>query len=135
MFNTNSIIMTNNDIDITIEQIDRKELLEKCNSVSNFANNIEYALLPEDFSIITTNMNNEFVKRFQEIKILFSLIYIADYSSIDEERLKLKLNGYRNKDYVIQLNNFKYENWYIPVQDAACSGRQKYSILRIKDSG
>ncbi len=112
MFNTNSIIMTNNDIDITIEQIDRKELLEKCNSVSNFANNIEYALLPEDFSIITTNMNNEFVKRFQEIKILFSLIYIADYSSIDEERLKLKLNGYRNKDYVIQLNNFKYEKKY-----------------------
>lgn len=113
MFNTNSIIMTNNDMDITIEeQIDRDGLLKKCNSVSNFANNIEYALLPEDFSIITTNMNNEFVNRFQKIKILFSLIYIADYSAINEEKLKLKLNGYRNKDSVINLNDFNYEKKY-----------------------
>ena len=105
--------MTNNDMDITIEeQIDRDGLLKKCNSVSNFANNIEYALLPEDFSIITTNMNNEFVNRFQKIKILFSLIYIADYSAINEERLKLKLNGYRNKDSVINLNDFNYEKKY-----------------------
>ena len=112
MFNTNSIIMTNNDRDITIEQINREELLERCNSVSNFTNNIEYALLPEDFSIITTNMKNDFIERFQEIKILFSLLYIADYSSINENNLKLKLNGYRNKDYIIELNNFKYNEKY-----------------------
>ena len=76
MFNTNSIIMVNNDKEITIEQIDRKELIERCNSVSNFANSIEYKLLPEDFAIISTNIDNDFIKRLYEIKILFSLSYI-----------------------------------------------------------
>lgn len=112
MFNTSSMVMTNNDVDLTMEQLDREELLIRCNSVSNFANNIEYPLLPEDFSITTTNMNNEFVERFQEIKILFSLLYIVDYSRIDENNVLLKLNGYRNNDYSIQLNNFRYKKIY-----------------------
>lgn len=112
MFNTNSIIMTNNDSNIIIDQINRKELLERCNGVSNFANSFEYALLPEDFSIITANIRNDFIERFQKIKILFSLLYIVDYSSIDEKNAKLKLNGYRNKDYTIELNEFKYNEKY-----------------------
>ena len=112
MLNTNSIVMTNNDDDIKIDQLDRRDLLERCNSVSNFSNNIEYSLLPEDFSIITTNMDNRFTERFQEIKILFCLLYLADFSAIDEDKLKLRLNGYRNKDYVIDLEKFKYEKKY-----------------------
>ena len=111
-FNTNSIIMTNNDSNMIIEQIDRKEILERCNSVSNFSNSFEYALLPEDFSIITTNIRNDFIERFQEIKVLFSLVYIADYSALDETTLKLKMNGYRHKDYTIELNSFKYKENY-----------------------
>ncbi len=112
MFNTNSIMMVNNDKDITIVQENRKEKIEKCNSVSNFANNMEFELIPEDFSIITTNMDNEFIERLQKFKILFSLIYIADYSYIDEENLKIKLNGFRNRDYIIKLNEFKYNKKY-----------------------
>ena len=112
MFNTNSIIMVNNDKEITIEQIDRKELIERCNSVSNFANSIEYKLLPEDFAIISTNIDNDFIKRLYEIKILFSLLYIVDYSLIDEEKLKLKLNGYRNKEFIVNLKDFKYSKNY-----------------------
>lgn len=112
MFNTNSMVMINNDKDVTINTIDRNDLLQRCNSVSNFANNLEYSLLPEDFSIITTNMNNEFIERLKKIKIIFSLLYIADYSAIDEENVKLKLNGYRNKDYLIKLKDFKYLDKY-----------------------
>ena len=116
MFNTNSIFMINNDKDVTINTIDRIDLLERCNSVSNFANNTEYSLLPNDFSIITTNMNNEFIERLKKIKIIFSLLYIADYSTIDDENIKLKLNGYRNKDYIIKIKEFnylyKYEEFY-----------------------
>lgn len=112
MFNTNSIMMINNDNDITIVQENRREMIEKCNSVSNFANNMEFELIPEDFSIISTNMNNEFIERLQKFKILFSLIYIADYSYIDEENLKIKLTGFRNRDYIIKLNEFKYNKKY-----------------------
>lgn len=112
IFNTNSIMMINNDNDMTIVQENRKETIEKCNSVSNFANNMEFELIPEDFSIISTNMNNEFIERLQRFKILFSLIYIADYSCIDEENLKIKLNGFRNRDYIIKLNEFKYNKKY-----------------------
>lgn len=112
IFNTNSIMMINNDNDMTIVQENRKETIEKCNSASNFANNIEFELIPEDFSIISTNMNNEFIERLQRFKILFSLIYIADYSYIDEEKLKIKLNGFRNRDYIIKLNEFKYNKQY-----------------------
>ena len=116
MFNTNSMVMISNDKDITINTIDREDLLERCNSVSNFVNNIEYSLLPNDFSIITTNMNNEFIERLKKIKIIFSLLYIADYSAIDDENIKLKLNGYRNKDYLIKIKDFnyldKYEEFY-----------------------
>lgn len=116
MFNTNSMVMINNDKDVTINTIDRDELLDRCNSVSNFVNNIEYSLLPNDFSIITTNMNNEFIERLKKIKIIFSLLYIADYSAIDDENIKLKLNGYRNKDYLIKIKDFnyldKYEEFY-----------------------
>ena len=90
--------------------------MERCNSVSNFVNNIEFSLLPNDFSIITTNMNNEFIERLKKIKIIFSLLYIADYSAIDDENIKLKLNGYRNKDYLIKIKDFnyldKYEEFY-----------------------
>ncbi len=112
MFSTSSIIMTNSDNEITIVQENRKEKIEKCNGVSNFANNIEYELIPEDFSIISTNINNEFIDRLQKFKIIFSLIYIADYSYIDEEYLKIKLNGLRNRDYIIKLNEFNYKSQY-----------------------
>lgn len=112
MFNTNSIIMTNSDNEITIVQENREEKIEKCNGVSNFANNVELGLIPDDFSIISTNINNEFVERLQKFKIIFSLIYIADYSYIDEEFLKIKLNGLRNRDYIIKLNEFNYKSQY-----------------------
>ena len=116
MFNTSSIIMVNNDKEIIMNQLNRLDLLERCNSVSNFANNFEYALLPEDFAIIATNMNNDFIDRLQELKILFSLLYILDYSIIEEKKIKLKLNGYRNNDYVIEFDKFfyidRYEEFY-----------------------
>ena len=112
MFNTNSIIMTNSDNEITILHESRKEKIEKCNGVSNFANNVEFELIPEDFSVVSTNINNEFTERLQKFKIIFSLIYIADYSYIDEESLKIKLNGLRNRDYIIKLNEFKYKSKY-----------------------
>ena len=61
-------------------------------------------------------MNNEFIERLKKIKIIFSLLYIADYSTIDDENIKLKLNGYRNKDYIIKIKEFnylyKYEEFY-----------------------
>lgn len=116
MFNTSSIIMVNNDKEIIMNQLNRLDLLERCNSVSNFANSFEYALLPEDFAIIATNMNNEFVDRLHELKILFSLLYISDYSIIEEKKIKLKLNGYRNNDYIIEYDKFfyidRYEEFY-----------------------
>lgn len=111
-FNTKSIIMINNNSDINIVDINRKEIIERCNSVSNFANNIEYSLIPEDFSMMTANIDSSFIERFQKIKILFSLIYIVDYACFDEKDLKLKLNGYRNKDYLINLDKFHFEDRY-----------------------
>ena len=53
-------------------------------------------------------MNNEFIERLKKIKIIFSLLYIADYSAIDDENIKLKLNGYRNKDYLIKYMELKF---------------------------
>lgn len=112
MFNTKSIIMINNDIDIIMEQNSRDEDIERCNSVSNFANIIEFKLLPDDFAIINTNMSNEFIERFYNIKILFSLLYIADYSSMNKDKIKLRLNGFRNKEYIINILDFKYKKKY-----------------------
>lgn len=111
-FNTHSIIMMNNDSQVNVKDNERKSILEKCKSASNFINNIEYSLIPEDFDLHVANIDEKFIERFNIIKTLLSLAYIVDYSSIEGDYLKLKLNGYRNKDYVIDIKKFVYINKY-----------------------
>lgn len=54
------------------------------------------ALLPDDlYPIVTENINENLVKVFQKACILYTLMFIFDYSSLKEDKFLYKLNGYK----------------------------------------
>ena len=110
-FNTNSIIMISGDETVLMQE-NRKERIKLCNEVSTFINSKEFELLPDDFLINSTNFNNNFTERLQVFKIVFSLIYLAEISRLDGDVLKIKLNSYKNKEYLININEFNYKTDY-----------------------
>lgn len=108
-FHTKTISMVTSDIDEEISDFDRDEILNNVKEISSFSNSIEYELIPEDFDILNSFIDNEFKRKFLIIRTLLSIIYISNYSSIDEYTLKVQLNGYRNNNYDIDLEKYIYE--------------------------
>lgn len=111
-FTTKTISMVNADIDIEKEPYDRKGQLEKCKCITNFLNMSDYELIPEDFYFQTVFLDAETKEIFAKIRCLLSLIYICNISRIDNGKLYLQLNGYRNKEYIIDINEFQYRPIY-----------------------
>ncbi len=115
-FYTKTISMINSEQSFEKKIYNRSENLEKLKGIGNFINNLEYKLLPEDFDIEYSSINEIVKDRFNKIKTILSIIYISNISKIENQKLDIHISGYQNKDFQIDLedivNKENYEDIY-----------------------
>ncbi|MEI7347887.1 hypothetical protein [Dickeya chrysanthemi] len=78
---------------------DRQSIISKRNKCCHFTNDVEYRFTPDDFHLITECTYPEINEKFERLTLLFSLIYLSDYSEIIDIDSKIildyKMKGYR----------------------------------------
>lgn len=110
-FGTNSFMFFSNEDHAIINNINREKILDGRNSIGNFNNASDYQFIPEDFYLYNKSGNSNFDDFFDRLCILFSIIFVSDFSNIiDENKLYLKLNGYKLIECVLPYKNFNIEN-------------------------
>lgn len=75
--------------------ISRNDSLRKRAEICHFGNAGEYPLIPEDFYLVTRSSNDKFNALMDRLFFIFSLISIADISSINGDILSVRINGYK----------------------------------------
>jgi hypothetical protein len=99
------------------------------------------SLLPEDFfPYVSENSNDKLINLFQKVCLLFSCMYIFDYSSIKNESYSYKINGFKtfgSKIETLKIKDIKifdksYEFFYRIYQWIYLGGNtnDKVSIAR-----
>ena len=100
--------------------INRTELLETRNSISNFYNASEYEFVPDDFYLIKKSDSEDFNEFFDKLNTIFSIIFISDFSSIiNENDILFKFNGYKLIEHQLMFDDFHVVN-----------GREFYKIYK-----
>lgn len=95
-FNTSSIAFVRKDDllpDLSLNT-NRQKRKEKCEELCQW-NNLFTNLTPEDLHVISMETESELSKYFDQLCILLSACYIADFSSIDRTGVTLRLSGYK----------------------------------------
>lgn len=77
-------------------------------------------LLPEDLRIIQGNKSGRLAQIFDQMCLLLSALYVADFSSVDKSGIKIKLAGFRMVDTIIssaKISDISFdlqsvEQWY-----------------------
>lgn len=82
---------------------DRKIMLDKCRTVSNFYHQTIYSLLPEDFNIEVDYAGNPLTQLFSQLSTALTLAYLATTSSIVNNELRIQITGQRSMDFLILL--------------------------------
>lgn len=82
---------------------DRKMMLDKCRTVSNFYHQTIYPLLPEDFNIEVDFAKNPLTQLFSKLSTALTLAYLATTSSIVNNELSIQITGQRSIDFLIPL--------------------------------
>lgn len=82
---------------------DRKIMLDKCRTASNFYHQTIYPLLPEDFNIEVDHAGNPLTQLFSQMSTALSLAYLATTSSIVNNELRIQITGQRSIDFLIPL--------------------------------
>lgn len=115
-FYTKTISMINAEQSFEKKIYYRNENLGKIKNIGNFINSIEYQLLPEDFDIEYSSINEIVKDKFNKIRTILSIIYLSNISKIEDEKLYIHMSGYQNKDFIINLeemaNKDNYEDIY-----------------------
>lgn len=105
---TNTFKFTREGVDAKQEKIERENILKSKHEITNLqGNNIN--IIPDDFNIIFYSYENEdlfFI--FHKVKILLSLIHIADLSKINEDNIEMQINGYRSSIFKLAFTEYKY---------------------------
>ncbi|MDR0918362.1 MAG: hypothetical protein LBM93_03830 [Oscillospiraceae bacterium] len=105
-FATKTLMFTNSiDSDFEID-FSRSEKIDICKENTIFHNMQEYELLPEDFKIISGNVDITIKDTFSKISCLLSLAYISTYSRIDNSSIEGKIVGERTKNYNYNISAF-----------------------------
>ena len=102
-FKTDTIVVSSPDRNIIRGFPDRKIILEKCRTTSNFYHQTIYPLLPEDFNIEVDYDGNPLTQLFSQLNTALSLVYLATTSSIVNNELRIQITGQRSVDYLIPL--------------------------------
>ena len=82
---------------------DRKIMLDKCRTASNFYHQTIYPLLPEDFNIEVDYAGNPLTQLFSQLSTALTLAYLATTSSIVNNELRIQITGQRSIDFLILL--------------------------------
>lgn len=77
-------------------------------------------LLPEDLRIISGNKSGRLAQIFDQMCLLLSALYVADFSSVDKSGIKIKMAGFRMVDTIIssaKISDISFdlqsvEQWY-----------------------
>lgn len=105
-FGTNTFIFFSGSVNLEHETMERNKILERRNSIGNFNNASDYSFIPEDFHLKVRCQNEILNRFFDKLCIIFSIIYIADFSNINNDNdMYFKINGYKLIENVLSFNN------------------------------
>lgn len=98
---------------------DRKKINEKCDELCQW-NNKFTRLTPEDLYILNRDADGVLGGIFDQLCLLLSTCFVADYSSLDKSGITLRLSGYKMmimesetvKASVLQLDTDSVRQWY-----------------------
>lgn len=102
-FKTDTMVVSSPNHNIIRDLPDRKIILDKCRTTSNFYHQTIYPLLPEDFHIEVDYAGNPLTQLFSQLNTALSLAYLATTSSIVNNELRIQITGQRSVDYLIPL--------------------------------
>jgi hypothetical protein len=92
----------------------REQLNEKRNGIAHFLNAYDYQFIPEDFYFIVSSGNDKLDSIFNRLAAMFSLIYLANISSIKikkENKLNAKIDGMKNIEEDIEYKTFTIKDY------------------------
>jgi len=94
--------------DLSNDYSSRKEnLIKQRDQNCHFANSTSFTFIPDDFKLNRESNNTKFNDLMNKLSILFSLIYLANISSIEKDNsVSVKLNGYKIIDKIIKFEDF-----------------------------
>lgn len=104
IFITKSIVMRGSESTV-VKEINRCQKIIQCKTTGNFMNIVEYALLPDDFDIISSSEEHPLRGKFQLIRTILSSIYIANNSYLNGNDLMISITGHRSGSYSYDLSN------------------------------
>lgn len=99
--------------EIEVSEHNRISNIGKCLSSSSFLNGSEYELLPEDFHFTIFPHNLMLREVFMKARMILSLCYISNSALIKDDQLKIHINGYKNNEYQLNINEFSYKENYV----------------------
>lgn len=110
-FYTNTFYFFADNQEFNVNTVDRYDLFSRRNEISNFINASEYHFIPEDFYLVKESKDQEINDIFNKLCCIFSLVYIADISKIENsDGFYYRINGYKVIENTIQYKSLTVEN-------------------------
>jgi hypothetical protein len=86
---------------------DRQKRLESLKTISYFTGIEDNTLTPDDFKVLKGNSKHENLCSFlNHLAILLTLIYLFDITSLKENKLEFKINGYKSIKGIVDFKSF-----------------------------
>jgi len=124
-FNTASLFFVNPKSSISVQEFqDRKKRIENILTVSNFTNIKEHNLTPDDFKFqIENDKYSDLCKLFSHYSSVLSILYLFDITTLNENQLEFKINGYKSIKGTIDASAIvKSEEDYYTIYNWVYSG-------------
>ncbi|RZK26245.1 MAG: hypothetical protein EOO43_03380 [Flavobacterium sp.] len=83
---------------------DRQKSIENLRTASYFTGIDDHTLVPDDFKVLKGNLRyNPLCLFLNRLSVVLSLIYLFDITSLNENKLEFKINGYKSIKGVIDV--------------------------------
>lgn len=105
LFSTTTMIFSNDLEQKSTINFSRKRKLKICNEFASFYSRNEYKLIPEDFDINSDTSNVTLERLFSTIRVILSMVYIADNSDINKGILSIEIYGQKKYQVSYNINN------------------------------
>lgn len=90
---------------------DRQKRLENLRTASYFTGIEDHTLTPDDFKVLKEHSKYESLCSFlNHLSVILSLIYLFDITSLKENRLEFKINGYKSIKGITDCKNISNPN-------------------------
>jgi len=107
-FETRSLSFSSVAHDISItpgDELERHKAIDNRNKCGHFANSSQFDFLPEDFLILKGKAPESLSKHFYELSIFSLVIFLSDFSLVEESSLSYNLKGYKTVSGVVGLSD------------------------------